>query len=137
MTHIITREQRRQLARDNAKQPLHLVPVPIGDWPDTSRMTVVPCGVMRSRFFAVQIFQERDRSGNPVIRLSVNRTEMGDDDRWKDGISWDELQKIKRECGLGHCYAIEVFPADRDIINVANMRHLWVLEKPLDIGWFK
>lgn len=134
---IITRQQRRQLARDNAKYPAYLVPVPEHTWPDTSFMTSRPARVMRSRYFSVLVFHEHDRAGNVVYRLSVNRTELGDDGRWKADISWEELQQIKRECGFGHCYAIEVFPDDCDIVNVANMRHLWVPEQALDIGCFK
>lgn len=137
MQMIITREMRRQLERDNAKQPPHLVVVPADQWPDTSWMSVQPCAVWRSRFFLVQEFNDLDHVGNPVKRLSVARTTMGADGRWLADVSWDELQEIKRQIGLGGMYAIEVYPRDGDIVNVANMRHLWVLPAPLAIGWFK
>ena len=33
--------------------------------------------------------------------------------------------------------AVEVFPADDQVVNVANMRHLWVLPEPLPFAWEK
>ena len=137
MTIVATREQRRQLARDNARLPPYLVPLPEESWPDFSGMTKRPTAVWRSRSFLVQVFDEHHLEGRQVWRLTVARAELGKDGRWIDGISWEELQQIKRQIGLGSFYAIEVFPRDRDVVNVANMRHLWVLDKPLDIGWFK
>ena len=44
--------------------------------------------------------------------------------------------QVKREIGFGDWYALEIFPRDGDIVNVANMRHLWMLATPLSIGWF-
>lgn len=129
---VITREMRRQLERDNAKLPTSLQPIPCDQWPCVQGMTKKPYAVLRSRFFLVQMFQEADG----VSRISVGRTEIeACSGRWKDGISWEELQDIKRQCGLGDYYAIEVYPKDLDTVNVANLRHLWVLREPLNIGW--
>lgn len=135
MSRVITREMRRQLERDNAKLPAVLQPVPLDQWPSTPLgMTKVPYAIWRSRGFLVQAFAEADG----VTRLSVARSSVDlETGRWKDGITWEELQEIKRQVGLGAYMAIEIFPADRDIVNVANMRHLWVLQDPLSIGWFK
>ena len=87
----------------------------------------------RSRRLLAQVFQE----ANGVIRISFNRTDIDDFGKWKQDISWDELQKAKSEMGFGDKFAVEVFPADKDIVNVANMRHLWVLQEPLAFGWVK
>jgi hypothetical protein len=56
-------------------------------------------------------------------------------DRWADGITWDTLQLLKRECGHGERWAVEVYPPDTDIVNVANMRHLWLLRAPPPFGF--
>lgn len=134
MSFIVTREQRRQLARENAKLPTRLHPVHRDQWPDMSHMSKTPYAVWRSRDFLVQTFEE----GNGVSRLSVCRTEIDvATGRWKEGITWDELQEIKRQVGLGEYMAVEIFPADRDVVNVANMRHLWVLRDSLPFGWKK
>ncbi len=130
---IVTREMRRQLERENARQPLVLRPVPAEQWPDLSNMKNKPCQVWRSRHYLVQIFDEVDG----VLRISANRTTARPDGRWDDGLTWDELQDIKRQLGMADRYAVEVYPRDSDVVNVANMRHLWVLPEPLGIGWFK
>lgn len=123
-----TRAVRRHLERNNAKQPDVLREVPREQWPN-------PCSpqlrVLRSRDFLVQEFAA---CAPAVVRLSVCRTSLAGD-RWQDGISWDELQRLKRECGYGNADAIEVFPADADVVNVANMRHLWVMADPVACAW--
>lgn len=52
-----------------------------------------------------------------------------------DGITWDELQALKRQCGFGDRFAVEVYPADLDVVNVGNLRHLWVLQGALPFAW--
>ena len=46
-----------------------------------------------------------------------------------------KLQEIKNTIGYKDKFAVEVYPAENDIVNVANMRHLWVLPKPLGFEW--
>lgn len=127
---MTTRIQRRLLAKENNKQPVALTEIPRTQWssinPDERRIEV-----WRSRDYLVQVFDE----GGGMLRVSVNRTHAAPGGRWDDGITWDELQQIKREIGRGDSYAVEVYPRDRDVVNVANMRHLWILPKPLAIGW--
>jgi hypothetical protein len=126
---VITREMRRQLERDNAKQPARLTQVPIGDFP---RNDSTLFAAYRSRNFLVQLFNECG-----VVRVSVNRTSVNSAGGWIDGIAWDELMEIKRQLGMGDKYAIEVLPQDKEIVNVANMRHFFVLPEPLQYGWFR
>ena len=49
---------------------------------------------------------------------------------WRDGITWDELQRIKNECLGEDVWCVEVYPAQSELLDVANMRHLWVLDEP-------
>lgn len=133
MNRVITREMRRQLERDNAKQPEHLVEIPVSRWPDMSFMTIIPFSVWRSRKYLVQGFHE----GNGIVRLSIGRTTMLPNGRWDDGLLWDELQEIKRQVGYGDKQAVEIFPEERNVVNVANMRHLWVLPGRLSFGWVR
>lgn len=123
-----TRAQRRQLERDNAKQPTALREVPREQWPNPAAQQL---RVLRSRDFLVQEFAA---SAPALVRLSVCRTTLHGD-RWQDGIAWDDLQRLKRECGYGDADAIEIYPADADVVNVANMRHLWVMAEPLECAW--
>ncbi|WP_197090454.1 DUF7694 domain-containing protein [Cupriavidus basilensis] len=127
-----TREERRALLRENSKQPKYLVPVE--GWQYSSHIPDGLIEVWRSREFLVQIFRE----GEGIVRASVNRTTIdASSGRWHDSISWDELQRIKREIGRGHMDAVEVYPNDSDVVNVANMRHLWIFADPLPYKWSK
>lgn len=123
------RNQRRLLAKDNAKQPVTLKRVPRSEWPPHQTGQVE---VWRSRSFLVQVFEEP----NGMTRLSICRA-VHNGDSWVDQITWDELMRVKRECCLGDRDALEVFPADRDIVNVANMRHLWLPAEPVAFAWRK
>jgi len=127
---MTTRTERRALARENAKQPAVLTLV--DGWQASANVPPGLVEVWRSREFLVQVYSAQAGA----IRASVNRTSIDfESGRWEDGISWEDLQRVKREIGRGHLDAVEVFPADRDIVNVANMRHLFILDDPLPFAW--
>jgi hypothetical protein len=113
--------------------PEQLTPVPRDEFPPIG---VLPVQAWRSRKYLVQLWDE-SHGYHGMMRLSVCRVKQNASGRWQDGLTWDELQAIKREIGYGDWYAIEVYPRDEDIVNVANFRHLWLLPVPLPIGWFK
>lgn len=90
----------------------------------------------RSRYFLVQEYSP-EVDGGPR-RLSISKTSVNQNaERWDDGITWDDLQRLKREAGYGGIDAVEVFPSDRDVVNVANMRHLFLMDAPLNFAWRK
>ena len=62
-----------------------------------------------------------------AIHLAIHRRDM------KDGISWDELQRIKNACGFEDRDAVEAYPRQRDVINTGNIRHLYVFEQLLPL----
>lgn len=128
---VTTREQRRQLERDNAKMPVALQEVPRGDWPAAFLNSRRLLRVLRGRNFLVQVYEE---DAPALVRLSINRTTLSGD-RWAENIPWDDLQWCKAQCGYGGHDAVEVFPAAIDVVNVANMRHLWVMSEPLPFAW--
>lgn len=128
----VTRDQRRQLARESARLPVTLQPVDRAIWPPNqdSRLRAV----WRSRGFLVQVLDESEG----IIRLTVNRTTVDTHTgRWEENITWDELQQLKRECGFGQRDAVEIYPADRDLVNVASMRHLFIQPGELAFKWKK
>ena len=130
MSIFTTRAQRRELERQNAKLPRELQLVPRNEWPP-HHATI--SRVWRSRDFLVQEYTE---AAPVLVRLSVLRTTMDPKSgRWVDGITWDELQSIKAECGYGNHDAIELYPPDSDVVNVANLRHLWVMREIQMFGW--
>jgi hypothetical protein len=82
----------------------------------------------------VQAF--RAPSDDVLVRLSACRTDwVARQNRWAEIDGWDTMQRIKNECGYGDFDAVEVYPRDADLVNVANMRHLWVLKRPLGFAW--
>lgn len=119
--------QLRQLERDNSRYPEHLVEVPASEWPTLPlESDSIRVKVWRSRSFLVQVFGQ-----GHFERLSVNRTEWDTaNKRFRDDISWDDLQRLKRECGYGDCCAVELYPQDEHVVNVANMRHLFIVLPP-------
>lgn len=76
----------------------------------------------------------RDPNGHE--RLTINTTLMDrSTGRWDDGITWDELMAIKSQCGFADRWAVEVFPPDGEVVDVANMRHLWLLPDRPPYAW--
>lgn len=126
----MSRNQRRLWHKENKTRPKIMTAIPKVEWPHLSNRKQ-PIKVWASRDYLAQAFDEINS-----VRLSINRSEIEAEGKWADKITWEELQQIKRECGYGDFYAIEIYPRDRDIVNVANMRHLWILSNPLEIGWF-
>lgn len=110
--------------------PDRLMPVSPDQFPHAEHL---PARAWLSKKYMVQLWDEPRR----VKRLSVIRTKINTAGHWQDGLTWDELMEIKRELGFGDVYAVEIYPRDSDIVNVANMRHLFLLPEPLSIGWFK
>ncbi len=91
-----------------------------------------PVKVWRSREFLCQLF---DGPGG-VLRFSVNRTHVDPATlRWVDGITWDDLQRLKREAGFGGLEMVEVYPPDADVVDIANIRHLWIVPTRMPFSW--
>ena len=125
-----THAQRQALKAENRRWPNELRRIPQSEWPP--RLPPRIAEVWRSRGFLVQVFVAPDG----VERLSVCRTSVrAANDRWDDLISWDDLQRLKAECGRGSKAAVEIFPPDNAVVNAANLRHLWVLPEPPPFMW--
>lgn len=133
MTNRRERRLMSALARSKAKTlPRMLTRMDEADWPTTAQQDT-RVEVWQCQDYLVQLFEEP----NDVLRMSVNRTKLLTSGRFDDGISWGELQRIKRDVGLGDYWAVECFPADEHVVDVANMRHLWVLPEAPAYGWRK
>jgi hypothetical protein len=129
-TIATSRVQRQLLKKQNRQWPVDLREVPRAEWPPGMHYPYL-IRVWRSRGFVVQLYEE---PGEP-LRLSINRSELGPAGRWKDGITWDEIQNLKGEAGFGSWWAVEVYPADGHVVNVANVRHIWLLDAPPAFAW--
>lgn len=129
----MNRQNRRAASKFLRKESLvygvQFQQIPRADWPDV-RTPPNLWKVWRNNQFLVQVYQEADQ----IIRLTVNRTAAARDG-WRQEISWDDLQAVKNAVGFGNSQAVEIYPAEVDVVNVANMRHLWVLPEKLPFGW--
>jgi hypothetical protein len=94
-----------------------------------------PEACFRNRHFLAMLTMD-DCGGVPYLRLTVNRTELTNDGGFKDGITWDELMAVKRGIGFADLWMTEVYPPDEDIVNVGNMRHLFLVHQP-PYAWSK
>ncbi len=129
------RAKRAFLRQENAKYPDTLVCLPKNQWPAGYGVSLKTetLEVWRSNRFLVQVVQEKHKQS---VRLSVNRAELNaKGDSFQDGITWDELMQIKAQCGRADHWAVEVYPPDSQTVNVANMRHLWLLSEPPAFAW--
>ena len=125
-------EAHNYLELDNLKYPEHLIKLPKREWPNPAQADEIGLvEAWRSRHFLVQVY----KATVDAQRVTVNRTTIDGKGRWKDGITWDELQEIKRQIGRGDSFAVEIFPADDKIVNVGNLRHLWILPAALSFAW--
>lgn len=128
----LNRSERRALAAQHRGLPEQLVEVPTHLWPaSTVGMDRPPERVWRSRSFLVQQYVV---TGSPT-RLSINRLRMLANGRWADAITWDEIQSLKAQAGYADRWAVEIFPAARDLVDVANVRHVWLLDEPPAFAW--
>ncbi|MBW3092666.1 hypothetical protein KIH79_06835 [Bifidobacterium sp. 82T10] len=90
-----------------------------------------PIRQWQSRDYLAALYHDR----NGHTRLSVNRIQRDKrTNEWKDGITWDELQRIKQET-LGNVWAVEIYPPEPDLVNIHNIRHLWILPQPPTYAW--
>lgn len=128
---VSLRELRKHIQKESSVFPLNeFVSVALPEHYEGNPKA--PVEVYRSRNYLVQVYREKN-----LIRLSVNRTDIDDNGEWLDGISWDTLQQIKNKLGYTDKDAIEVYPKESDVVNVANIRHLFIMDEPLSFIWRK
>ena len=138
----LSRSERRArasyLRKAAASRPARMTEIPRARWPAHFLTDPrAPTKAYESSRYLAQLYDAGALEGRTALRLSICRVTLKDDGRWEEDLQWSELMQVKRECGFGDWYAVEVYPADTDIVDVANMRHLWLLTKPLSIGWFR
>lgn len=107
--------------------------LPRSEWPFMSGIESVPLRVWRSADYFAVLYEQR-ADGNR--RLTVNSTRRKPERKrragtdWRDGITWDELQRIKNECLGEDVWCVEVYPAQDKLVDAMNQRHLFVLDGP-------
>lgn len=123
--------KRKYLNAQNRNWPVSPIQVCDAEWPKMFAADQSRIAVWRSFDYLIQVFRVRDG----LTRLSVNRTELDDQGRFKDHITWEELMWIKEACGFGDKDAVEVFPRTIDIVNISNLRHIFVFDELQTFVW--
>lgn len=121
LTSLDYTRQCKFLATENRKHGNFLQEIASNDWPVSG--SPKPSRVFRSKAFPVLVYEEGDDSA----RLTICRTAIDRNGQWMADITWESLQDLKRQAGYGDRCALEVYPPDQHIVNVANMRHLLVV----------
>lgn len=102
------------------------------EWPFFPAWETLPIKVWQSKDYLAVLYEQR---ADGMRRLTVNSTrrtanrKRKSDTDWRDGITWDELQRIKNETLGPDVWCVEVYPAQDDVVDVSNMRHLWPLDE--------
>lgn len=119
-------EARKHLRKENSKYGDRFESLPPEKWPEPFRLPSIPLKrVMRNAGFLVMDYAPHN--SEVLSQLGVVRTDIDDQGRWLDGITWDELMAVKRGVGFGDAPAVEAYPEDSRTVNVANIRWLWIL----------
>jgi hypothetical protein len=137
-TRMLSRAERRKAVKYLETQrrdfSLCMSKVAISDWPPSfASMPRPPVMVFRSRDFLACFYDDL----NGYLRMSVQRVTQFGDGNWKDGITWDDLQRVKGQCGFSESWMVESYPPDSEIVNVANIRHLFLLTEAPPFAWRK
>lgn len=131
-SRVMTKDMLRRYRQECAAQPRTMTKVPRDKWPQGLQRKGKVVGCWRSK----QHFAALWREDNGHTRLSINRTKIkpstGD---WEAGMDWDKLMKIKAECGFADFWCVEIYPASDGVVNVANLRHLWILKEKPPYAW--
>ncbi len=119
--------KRKAMHAESLRWGAELREIPRERWPAyTAHLQCPPVRALRSRAFLVMEYAE----SNGGVRLTISRSQLADDGDFRQDIWWEDIQRLKRECGYGDRCAVEIFPPDEFIVNVANMRHIWLCESP-------
>ena len=91
----------------------------------------IPLGAWKSRQFLAVLYLEP----GGFKRLTVNKVTKNNRGEWEDGITWDALQEIKSQIGLGDAWGLEVYPAEKELVHDSNMRHIFIFETAPLFAW--
>lgn len=113
----------KQVEDERQKMPDHLVKVDLKSYYEGDPAKDGITEIWVSNSFRLAVFVHADGTE----QLNIHRTHIDhENDAWKDGITWDEMMELKRQCGRGERDFFEWFPRDSNIVNNGNFRHLWL-----------
>ena len=101
---------------------------------DLLGLRIVPIRAWKSRRFVVQLYEPANGGQRISVRRSTANAMIRPKNRDTRPISWDELMAVKRLVGFGDRWAVEVYPPDAGVMDVAPMRHLFLCDRP-EFAW--
>lgn len=134
MKQILTRSERRQIERAKEKHINKLMKGGYGPWKDVTeeeqtkntmaKVNIKPSKVWLNGMFIVQIYETPNAWG--AVRVMIRWTDARPDH------DWALFQRIKNDLFGPERVALEVYPAESNKQDVANMYWLWVLPEGFD-----
>lgn len=123
-------ERRASLARvrstRNAWHPFERVDVDPARFAEHAARTGDLRSCWRNNVYSVQVFARATPHGE-ALQFAIRRH----DDHEVQG--WSDLQRIKDELAGPDALAIEMYPRAADVVDDANMRHLFVLPPGMSV----
>ena len=99
--------------------------VPKDEWPFMPALETVPLKVWQSKDYLAVLYEQRidgqrRLTVNSTRRKQVPVTRKANGYDWRDGITWDELQRIKNECLGEDVWCVEVYPAQDKLVDAVG-----------------
>jgi len=120
----VSRNERRRLLDAEARA------CKTGEWGDWERLTF-PRGSAGKRWAAEFTTVYRNRVFSVLVRDAGTAVHMAVSSLSQIRPTWHEMQRIKDELAGEDATAVEVYPPRREVVDDADMFHLWVLPAPL------
>ncbi len=80
-----------------------------------------PDQVFQNPKYVVQIFNDRKVIGRPARQVMIRRSDSA------PIYSWSDMQRIKNEIFGEEVEALQMFPKESELVDVANLYWMWVL----------
>jgi hypothetical protein len=101
-----------------------------GNWPPWE-ISLIPRNAIRSSGWASEMTTIAENKLYAVLMRTITTkrgciTHLAIRSYWGNEVPWSAKQRIKNELIGAERHAVEVFPAQSQLIDAANMYHLWV-----------
>lgn len=132
----LPRRERREILSSEARSRRN------GDWGPWEKLSLphgVPGGggwtkdvraAFRNKVFSVLVREVSDGAGDRVVHLAITSLSQRRP-------TWWEAQRIKNDICGPIATAVEVYPPQAEVVDGADMYHLWVLPGPLPFSLWR
>lgn len=111
--------QHRDIVKQSKMPWQPMTQVPEEEWPAQETRRVI--AFWKNNKYLAMEFASRETSYGPVRHLIIQKT------TGERIVRWGPLQRIKNEVAGPDAIAVELYPAERDVIEDCHVYHLWLL----------